>query len=129
MLSNFGQETEAERQAAFERQEASLQADFQRQEKVAAREAQAAKMAQISATSASLAAGSGRIIQTPDYMKYLNQGNYGPKRPGAVGRAASGAGQGLLIFGILGGSVALLIFLFMMMRKSDQPAQTYPYGY
>ena len=71
---------------------------------------------QIFATSAKLAS-QGVNVQTPDYMRYLNQGNYGvPRGPSAVSRAVGGLGQGLLIFGILGGGLLFMMMLFYMIK-------------
>jgi hypothetical protein len=61
-------------------------------------------------------------LQTPDYTKYLSQNRYGvPQGPGAVSQAVSGLGQGILIFGILGGGLLFLVLMYTMIKpKTSQ---------
>ena len=79
----------------------------------------------IYAQSAALAAPRARA--NVDYSSMMQSGAaYGvPRGPGGISRAVSGVGQGILIFGILGGGLLVMLMLFFMLKPktvSQMPA-------
>lgn len=91
------------------------------QQAAQAKQAEQARTAQlysqIHATSAQLAQ-SRLPTTTPDYTALLQSGAQysAPTGPGFISRTTSGIGQGILIFGILGGGMLMMMLMFFMVR-------------
>jgi hypothetical protein len=91
--------------------------------------AEAAQYSRIQQTSAALAIASQRRAQLPDYSSMINQGGFmAPRGPGGISRAASGIGQGILIFGVLGGAVLVMLILFFMIKPKTVSQMPIMYG-
>lgn len=90
-----------------------------RSDKAASDAQKTALYAQIHQTSAQLAQSS-LPSSAPNYMQYLQSGvQYSaPSGPGFISRTTSGIGQGILIFGILGGGMLMMMLLFFMVKPA-----------
>lgn len=82
----------------------------------------------IYAQSAAMAVPGARAA-LPDYSSMLNPSAYGvPSGPSGISKAVSGVGQGILIFGILGGAMLVMLILFFMIKPNTVSQMPMMYG-